>query len=180
MLIILYYLFEVGLLLGYGEPVWRDIMQYLVPVNIICIVCLIIDIGVNLFKAYYSKGLLIKNHRLIAKNYIPTYLIIDIVAIISVTLPFATNSYTLNWIKLLFLPKIRTLYLIDKEYIRITQLSIKIHTFYLLSRLVLLLILGSHYTGIFFYMIDYYVYATNYYGPNTPTLCWIYNAQAFS
>ena len=42
------------------------------------------------------------------------------------------------------------------------------------------LILGSHYIGIFFYMIDYYVYVTNYYGPNTPNLCWIYNAQAFS
>jgi hypothetical protein len=29
-------------------------------------------------------------------------------------------------------------------------------------------------------MIDKWVYDTNYYGPNTPNLCWIYNASAFS
>ena len=112
--IILYYFFEVGLLLGFGQPVWQDILDYLIPVNIIFIVCLILDGFLSLFKAYYFKGLLIKNHRLIAKKYIPVYLVIDIVAVISITIPFATTILALNWVKLLFLPKVITLYAIDK------------------------------------------------------------------
>lgn len=110
MTIILYYLFEIGLLLGYGVAVWDDILRYLIPVNIIFIICLVIDCFLSLFKAFYSKGLLIKNHRLIAKKYISRRLLIDIIAIISVTVPFATNIYALNWIKLLFIPKMITLY----------------------------------------------------------------------
>lgn len=112
--IILYYYFEVGLLLGYGEPVWKDILNYLIPVNIVFIICLTFDGVLSLLKAYYFKGLLIKNHRLIAKKYIPIYLIIDVVAIISITIPFATTYFVLNWIKLFFLPKVITLYAIDK------------------------------------------------------------------
>lgn len=114
MFIIFYYLFEVGLLLAYGTPVWDDIITYLIPVNITFIICLLSDCIVNLFKAYYSKGLLIKNHRLIAKKYIPIHLIIDLVAIVAITVPFAANSYALNWLKLLFLPKAGTLFAIDK------------------------------------------------------------------
>jgi hypothetical protein len=29
-------------------------------------------------------------------------------------------------------------------------------------------------------MVDKWVYDNNYYGPNTPMLCWIYHAEAYS
>ncbi len=37
----------------------------------------------------------------------------------------------------------------------------------------------SHYAGGIFYAIDLYIYETNYYGPNTPNLCWLYNSYAY-
>jgi hypothetical protein len=33
--------------------------------------------------------------------------------------------------------------------------------------------------GIGFYLVSLWVYENNYYGPNTPNLCWIYNSWAF-
>lgn len=33
--------------------------------------------------------------------------------------------------------------------------------------------------NIFFYLVGLYVYNTNYYGPNTPMISWIYNSWAF-
>ena len=38
----------------------------------------------------------------------------------------------------------------------------------------------AHYLGIGFYLVGYYVYSTNYYGPLTPLICWLYSAQAYS
>ena len=32
--------------------------------------------------------------------------------------------------------------------------------------------------GIGFYMVSQWVYINNYYGPNTPNLCWVYNSWA--
>ena len=44
----------------------------------------------------------------------------------------------------------------------------------------ILLYIGSHIIGIGFYLVDWYVYTTNYYGPNTPNYCWIYGSQAYT
>lgn len=180
MAIILYYFFEVGLLWGYGQAAWEDELNYFYIANFIFLTVLIIDCFVSTLKAFYSHGQLVTHPRLIVKRYLKWRVWIDVIAILSVAVPVVTQVFALNWIKGLFLLKIVTLYEIDVEFIRVTQLSISIHTFYLLCRLVLFLILGSHYIGIWFYMIDYWVYENNYYGPNTPNLCWIYNAQAYS
>ena len=178
--IILFYIFEVGLLMGYGIQVWRDELKYLFIVNIIFIILLILDCVVNSFKSFYKHGLLITNRRLIIKRYLIPWFWLDILAIISICLPVFTENFTFNWIKIIFLIKLRTAYIIDKQFTRVTQLRINLHSFYLLSRLIVFLVLGSHYLGIWFYMIDYYIYETNYYGPNTPNICWLYNAEAYS
>lgn len=34
--------------------------------------------------------------------------------------------------------------------------------------------------GIGFYLVSLWIYKSNYYGPNTPNICWIYNSWAFS
>lgn len=60
-----------------------------------------------------------------------------------------------------------------------TQLSIAMSTIYLVLKLVVFCYIYSHFSGIGFYLVSMYVYNSNYYGPNTPNLCWIYNAWAF-
>lgn len=96
--------------------------------------------------------------RLIVKRYLSFRVYIDVLAILSVSIPFISGQYALNWIKVIFLLKIYSVLEIDKEFIRVSQLKVSYHTFYLLSRLVLLLILGSHFLGILFFIIDYYIY----------------------
>lgn len=144
------------------------------------IVLLSLDCVLCAFKSYYQHGLLITNRRLIIKRYVYPWFWVDLLCIVSVCVPILSGALVLNWIKVIFLLKMRTAYLIDKEFNRITQLKVSLHTFYLLCRLMMLMTLASHYLGIWFYMIDHWVYVNNYYGPNTPNLCWIYNAEAFS
>ena len=49
----------------------------------------------------------------------------------------------------------------------------------MIIKLATVAILYSHFIGIFFYLVSLWVYENNYYGPNTPNLCWIYNSWAF-
>ncbi len=51
---------------------------------------------------------------------------------------------------------------------------------YQIARLVIFIFIVAHYLGIGFYILGYYIYSTNYYGPNTPNISWIYNSQAYS
>lgn len=51
---------------------------------------------------------------------------------------------------------------------------------YQIGRLVIFIFLVAHYLGIGFYIVGYYIYSTNYYGPNTPNISWLYNSQAYS
>lgn len=60
-----------------------------------------------------------------------------------------------------------------------TQLYIGINTVYLVIKLIILCYFYSHYMGIGFYLTSLWVYNNNYYGPNTPNLCWIYDAWAY-
>lgn len=60
-----------------------------------------------------------------------------------------------------------------------TQLNITYSTIYLCIKLAVVLIVYAHYLGIGFYLVSLWVYNNNYYGPNTPNICWIYNSQAF-
>jgi|JI7StandDraft_1071085.scaffolds.fasta_scaffold251942_1 hypothetical protein len=61
-------------------------------------------------KAYYSHGLLVTHPRLIVKRYLKLRFYIDILAIISIMVPFISGKYALNWIKALFLLKLYSVY----------------------------------------------------------------------
>lgn len=77
-------------------------------------VILILDVLLSNIKAYYSHGLLVTHPRLIVKRYLKLRFYVDVVAIISVMIPFISGSYVLNWIKILFLSKLYSVYEIDK------------------------------------------------------------------
>jgi hypothetical protein len=61
----------------------------------------------------------------------------------------------------------------------VTQLYISWNTGYLVIKLTVVGVLYAHYMGIGFYLVSLWVYEHNFYGPNTPNLCWIYNSWAF-
>lgn len=48
--------------------------------------------------------------------------------------------------------------------------------FYAMARIVFFMLLWGHWLGVGFFAVDYQVYASNFYGPNTPNYCWVYNS----
>lgn len=120
MFVLLYYIFQIGLLWGYGEAVWIDELAVFSALNCIFIVILIADCFLCNIKAYYSHGLLVTHPRLIVKRYLKVRFYIDVLAIISVALPFISGKFALNWVKALFLLKFYSVYQIDKQFIRVS------------------------------------------------------------
>ena len=74
------------------------------------------------------------------------------------------------------MPKVLVLNELDDKIVDVLVFRARTKTLYLIGRLIVFLILISHFIGIGFYMVSYYIYSTNYYGPNTPNICWLYNA----
>lgn len=148
--------------------------------NFFAFLVLIADIVVSLNRGYYNQGILVLDRKKIYHHYLRYHSWIDILGLIVVMMCFFSGNFTLNYFKVLFLLKLYNLYLIDVTFQRVLQFHRTRSTIYLVSRLVLLMVMSCHYLGGIFYAIDYYVYSTNYYGPNTPAWCWIYNAVAYS
>ena len=136
----------------------------------------ILDILISPLKAYYQKGILVTSRVSIFKRYYQLYLWLDLIALVSIIAPYVSLSLTTNYFKLLFASKLLTTYELDKYLLMYVKNRFKRSYVYGLIRLVLLVILWSHWFGIGFFSLDYWVYTTNYYGPNTPNYCWIYNS----
>ena len=182
MIVILYYFFEVGLVICYGEVVWQAELNawwsYLF--NFFAFIVLIADILVCLNRGYYSHGILILDRKRIYRHYLRYHFFIDLLGLIVVMACFFSGAFVMNYFKALFLLKLYNLYLIDVTFQRVLQFHRTRSTIYMVGRLILIMIMACHYLGGIFYAIDLYVYNTNYYGPNTPSWCWIYNAVAYS
>lgn len=172
---------EFPLIIGYGEIVWKDISTYFLPLMIVFYVILVVDIFLTPLKMEYREGLLIKDTRILVKDYLRRNFWIDIIGLLAVVIPMAFRQYyAVNLLKIFFLPKVVILNLLDDKVVSVLVFQVKIKTVYLIARLVVFMILISHFIGIGFYMTGYYVYSTNYYGPNTPNISWLYNAEAYS
>lgn len=168
---------EFPLILGFGEIVWQDISTYLMPLMIVFYVILMIDIFLTPLKMEYREGLLIKDTRILVKEYLRRNFWIDIIGLLSLLIPMIFRQYyAVNLLKIFFLPKVLILNRLDRKVVNVLVFQVRIKTIYLITRLVVFMILISHFIGIGFYMVAYYIYSTNYYGPNTPNITWIYNA----
>ena len=62
---------------------------------------------------------------------------------------------------------------------RLTQIYIFRNAVFIITKLVFFGFFCSHFMAIFFYRVSLYVYESNFYGPNTPNIVWIYNSWAF-
>lgn len=182
MLVIMYYFFEIGLVIFFGNVVWQAELDswwsYLF--NFFAFIVLILDIFVCLSKGFYRQGVLILDKKEIYRHYLRTHSAIDLIGLIVVMMSFFSGAFVLNYIKTLFLLKMFNLYLIDVNFQRVLQFHRNYLTTYMVTRLIMIMVMSCHYLGGIFYAIDLYVYETNYYGPNTPAWCWLYNAQAYS
>lgn len=65
--IILYFLFEIALILGFGEAVWDDELINMYEINIFLFVLLLIDILITPNKSIYLYGYLTTNRRIILR-----------------------------------------------------------------------------------------------------------------
>ena len=129
---------------------------------------------------YYHQGILFTDRLKVSQNYFKKYFLIDFVAIVTVSTCFFTGSMILNYIKVLFYLKVVNLNKIDTIYQKMLIFYLKWNMIYLIFRQIIIVLISTHYLGVVFFAIDNYVYSTNYYGPSTPALCWVYNAQAYS
>ena len=116
----------------------------------------------------------------IVGNYLKLYFLIDFVGVLVVTTCFFSGSVAFNYIKILFFFKTTVLNRIDVLFQKMLIFYLKWNMGYLILRQIVIVILSTHYLGIIFFAVDHYVYSTNYYGPNTPLLSWVYNATAYS
>lgn len=164
------------MIMGFGQSFWQDELAWFFELEIAFIIVLFLDILISPFKAYYSEGWLIKDIGLIFNRYIKFELYLDIIALLSVIIPLATGNVESNWIKILWFLKIYAMNKINEEFQRVTQLYITYNTIYLVMKLVVVTYFVGHFLGIIFYLVSLYLYNTNYYGPFTPTILWIYNS----
>lgn len=107
MVIIIFYLLEIPLILGFGEVVWKDISYHLLPLLIFFYFVLAVDILITPLKTCYKEGLLIKDRKVLVKEYLRVNFWIDIVGLISILIPLIfRDNYMVNIMKIFFIPKV--------------------------------------------------------------------------
>ena len=116
----------------------------------------------------------------VVKYYLRKYFLIDVASVLIITACFFSQEMVLNYFKIIFYLKLVTLAKIDTIYQKMLVFYLKWNIIYLIFRQILMVVMSTHYIGVIFFGIDYYVYKTNYYGPSTPARCWVFTAQAYS
>lgn len=179
--VILYYIFEIGLVVFLGNIVWeselRNISTYII--NILSIFILGFDIVVTLSKGYYDEGILVTDRKKIIKRYFPYQATIDIIGLFVVLVTFANGSYFLNYFKVLFFLKILNLYQIDVIFQRVLMSSMKLNSTYLIFRQIVMVLIAAHYYAVTYFALSKWIYETNHYGPSTPILSWVFECDAY-
>ena len=176
LVIINFYILELGLLVGWGDRFWHDEVNVLLGLNIAFLAVFLIDIFLSPLKAYYENGVLIQNRNIIFRHYVRLSLWIDLLGFIGVLIPYTTLELITNWFKVLFIGKIYNAYQLDKYLFMLIRNRFNSSYFFSIGRVLYLALLWAHVLGVGFFAIDNHIYHTNLFGPNTPNHCWIYNS----
>ena len=91
--IIIFYLLEFPLIVGFGEVVWKDVAYTLLPLMIINYLILIADILITPLKMCYKEGQLIKDRKVLLKDYLKMNFWIDIIGLLSIVIPVMLRDY---------------------------------------------------------------------------------------
>lgn len=105
---VIFYIMEMGFLMGFGESFWEDELNTILSIHIIIIICLCFDVLLSPCKAFYQDGLLIKDSVAILRRYISFEGPLDFLTIISIIIPLATQDLSTNWIKIIWILKLYT------------------------------------------------------------------------
>ena len=174
--VILFYLYEIGFLIGFGEEYWRAEVRYFYFGNVFFVAFFLADIVISPLKAYYEHGILVENRVIIFKRYIRLYLWLDLLSLLGVLMPLLDSRVVFNFFKFLFLFKLTTAYQLDKYLMMLIRNRFKRSHYYAVARIVFFMLLWAHWMAVGYYALDYWIYENNIYGPNTPNHCWIYNS----
>ena len=176
LLIINFYILELGLIVGWGDRFWRDELRWVLGLNIAFLVVFLVDIFLSPLKAYYENGVLIQNREVIFHRYVRLSLWIDLLGFIGVLVPYLSQSLVSNWFKILFVGKLYTAFELDRYLFMLIRNRFNSSYLFSISRVVYLALLWAHILGVGFFAIDHHIYETNLFGPNTPNHCWIFNS----
>jgi hypothetical protein len=69
-LIVIFYILEMGLLIGFKEEFWSAEMSSILGFHVLFIIMLTVDIAISPWKAYYKEGLLVTDVAVILRKYI--------------------------------------------------------------------------------------------------------------
>ena len=70
--------------------------------QILFVLVLLGNTAVSPLKAFYEKGMLIKDVSLILKRYLKLSVYLDVIAILAIVIPLAIQNVNSNWIKILW------------------------------------------------------------------------------
>jgi len=103
--VILFYIMEMGLLLCFGNAFWQDDQKALLGVHVTMVLILLVDALLAPSKAFFQEGLLVTDTKAILQRYLSFEGPADLLAIISVVIPLASGSLQSNWVKLVWVLK---------------------------------------------------------------------------
>jgi hypothetical protein len=63
---------------------------------------------------------------------------------------------------------------------RVLMSNMKINSAYLIFRQIVMVLIASHYYAVTYFALSKWIYDTNYYGPSTPVISWVYKCQAYT
>lgn len=129
------------------------------------VIILSMDVYFMLNKGYYTGGVLIMDRKRILRNYLRSHILIDIPTIIILFLCVVTQSYNLNYAKLFLFFKLYTISVIDMIFQRKLQTKRVQKTIYVIARLLIIVLLISHFMGLIFYAMDYYILTNGIFAP---------------
>lgn len=113
--IVLFYILEMGFLLGFGEAFWRDELSIILGFHLLFILMLVLDALLAPVKAYYADGLLVMEVKTILREYLRVEGPIDLLAILSIIIPLASGRLDANWVKVVWVLKFYTVGRINGE-----------------------------------------------------------------
>lgn len=128
-------------------------------INIICLLLLYFDmLVVRICISYYHKGKLVSGRLSIVTAYLQPEFILNLIAILSLTIYISSGKYYLVYLKILFVLKLYSLAHIDSQILHVLEFRPLPYALYRLAKLLVLLWFLCSLAGSIYFAIDYSYY----------------------
>ena len=137
----------------------------------VSVVALFAAFLVEFRRGYRYKGKLVLDRQKVIQRYHWLRIFLDVLTLVLIGLTLIPQ-FRLNPLRIIILWRFYYLYRTDQSYFRLVHNKTGWYVFYTFFKMLLIFYLFCHYTGCLYYWIDYYIHATNYYGPGQVTMMW--------